>query len=241
MSGNLQDFSLTRSKNDMPNRVVAMGTYHAKTLTDLTVIYQGNSGAPYDYVYGAGSGSGSGDANGDGNSQNDLVYVPKNVRDPNEILFTGYNDTTKANSVAAQQAALDKFINSVPCLRENRGKILSRNTCRNPWVNEVDLTIAQSLQAFHAQNFQLRLDILNFGNMLNPKWGRQFFSDQGATCGSICSATILLTQTGNKIGPTVNGVNTTQGVYTFDSTLRPYSAQNASSNYRMQLSLRYSF
>jgi len=241
VSGNLNDFALTRSKNDMPNRVSAIGTYHARTLTDITVVYQGGSGAPYDYVYGAGAGSGSGDLNGDGNSQNDLVYVPKNVRDPNEILFTGYNDSTKANSVAAQQAALDKFINSVPCLRENRGKILSRNTCRNPWVNEVDLSLTQSLQAFHTQNLQLRLDILNFGNLLNPKWGRQFFSDQGATCGSICSATVLLTQTGNKIGSTVNGVNTTQGVYTFDSTLRSYSAQNAASNYRMQLSLRYNF
>jgi hypothetical protein len=241
VTGNLNDFSLTRSKNDMPHRIIATGTYHAKTLTDLTVVYQGNSGAPYDYVYGAGGGSGSGDLNGDGNSQNDLVYVPKDVRDPNEILFTGYNDATKAASVASQQAALDKFINSVPCLRENRGKMLSRNLCRNPWSNEVDVSLTQSLQAFHTQNVSLRLDVLNFGNLINPKWGRQFFSDQGATCGSICSATVLMTQTGNKLGTTVNGVNSTQGVYTFDSTLRPYSAQNASSNYRMQLSLRYNF
>ena len=241
VSGYLNDFSLTRSKNDMPNRIQARATYHAKTLTDITMTYQGGSGAPYDYVYGAGGGSGSGDANGDGNSQNDLVYVPKDVRNPNEILFTGYNDTTKAASVAAQQASLDKFINSVPCLRDNRGKIISRNTCRNPWQNDVNLSIAQSLRSFHAQNLELRLDIQNFGNLLNPHWGRQFYSDQNGTCGSICSATVLLTQSGNKLGTTVNGINNTQGVYTFDTTLRPYAALNAGSNYRMQLSLRYNF
>ena len=241
ITGTLNDQSLTRAKNEQPHHIVATGTYTLKTKTNISFIYQGSSGAPFDYVYGVGSGSGSGDANADGNSQNDLVYVPNNVRDPNEILFTGYNDPTKANSVAAQQAALDKFINSVPCLAKNRGKLLSRNLCHNPWNNEVDVSIAQSLEAFRAQNLTLRLDVINFGNLLNPKWGRQFFSDQGSTCGSICSATILLAQSSNKLGTVTNGISSTQGVYTFDTTLRPYSAQNASSNYRMQLSLRYSF
>jgi hypothetical protein len=241
VSGSLADMSLTRSKNEMPHHVIARGTYTLPTKTSISLFYQGSSGAPYDYVYGVGSGSGSGDANADGNSQNDLVYVPKDVHDPNEILFTGYNDTTKANSVAAQQAGLDKFINSVPCLAKNRGKLLTRNLCHNPWVNEIDLSLSQSLSAFRAQNATLRLDIINLGNLLNPKWGRQFFSDQGATCGSICSATILLTQTANKVGTVTNGVSSTQGVYTFDPTLRRYSAQNIPSNYRMQVSLRYSF
>ncbi len=241
VTGSLADMSLTRAKNEQPHHIVATGTYSLPTRTNISFIYQGSSGSPFDYVYGSGSGSGAGDANADGNSQNDLVYVPKDVRDPNEILFTGYNDATKANSVAAQQAGLDKFINSVPCLAKNRGKLLSRNLCHNPWNNEVDISVAQSLEAFHAQNATLRLDIINFGNLLNPKWGRQQFSDQNATCGSICSATILLSQTANKLGTVTNGVSSTQGVYTFDTTLRPFSAQNASSNYRMQVSLRYSF
>jgi hypothetical protein len=246
VTGYLNDMSLTRAKNEQPHHIIAMGTYRLPTKTDISFVYQGSSGAPYDYVYGSGGGTGSGDANADGQSQNDLVYVPKDVRNPNEILFTGYDkaaagDANAAAQVAAQQAAFDKFINSVPCLRDNRGKLLSRNACRNPWNNEVDISIAQSLEAFKAQNLTLRLDVINFGNMLNPKWGRQFFSDQGSTCGSICSATILLTQTGNKTGPVVGNVNTTQGVYTFDTNLRAYNAQNASSNYRMQVSLRYSF
>ncbi len=233
VSGNVTDNNLTRSKNDQPHRIIATGTYHMRTRTDVSFIYQGSSGSPYDYVYG------SGDANADGQTQNDLIYVPKDVRDPNEILFTGYNDPAKAASVATQQAAFDKFINSVPCLRESRGKILSRNACRSPWVNEVDVSVSQSLAAFHQQNLALRLDVINFGNLLNPKWGRQAFVSSGA--GPYSSATNLLTTTGYVTGAVVNGINPVQGIYTFDSSTQRYNAQNVSSNYSMQLSLRYSF
>lgn len=233
VSGYLNDYSLTRSKNDQPHRIIATGTYKLPTRTDISVIYQGNSGSPYDYVYG------NGDANADGQTQNDLIYVPKDVRDPTEILFTGYNDPTKAAAVAQQQASLDKFINSVPCLRESRGRILSRNACRSPWVNEVDLSVNQSLAAFHQHHLSLRLDVINFGNLLNPRWGRQAFVSAGA--GPYSSAVNLLTTSGYVPGTTTNGVNTTQGIYTFSSTTQRYNAQNVSSNYSASLGLRYSF
>jgi hypothetical protein len=243
--GPLEDRKLQRGKNDQPHKIVATGSWHFKSLTDVSFIYTGNSGAPYDYVVGVGSGSGSGDLNGDGQSQNDLVYVPTDAHDPNEILFTGYNgvapNLTAAQAIAsaaAQADALEAFIKKTPCLRNQRGHIMNRNTCRNPWQNEVDLSVGQSLQAFGQQNLQLRLDVLNFGNLLNRKWGEQLFSDQGSTCGSICSATILMTQSGNKLG---SSPQQAVGIYTFDTSLRRFSGLNASSNYRMQLSLRYSF
>lgn len=245
VTGFLEDRSLTRAKNDMPHRIVATGSWRLKTLTDFSFIYTGNSGAPFDYVYGAGTTSGSGDANADGQSQNDLIYVPKDARDPNEILFTGFNAApgSPANlSYLAQANAFEKFINGIACLRENRGKMLSRNLCRNPWQNEIDISIGQSLEAFGKQNLQLRLDVINFANLLNKRWGAQNFSDQGSTCGSICSATVLLTHNGNLL-PT--GVTTNsplaRGIYTFDTNYKRWNADNASSNYRMQLSMRYSF
>ena len=143
---------------------------------------------------------------------------------------------------AAEADAFDKYIDRVPCLRKSRGKLLSRNACRNPWQNDVDVSVGQSLKAFGQQNLQLRFDVINFGNLLNKRWGWQNFSDQNNTCGPICSATTLLTQTGNVL-PT--GVTTNsplaQGVYTFNKTMKPWNADNAASNYRMQLSLRYSF
>jgi hypothetical protein len=249
VTGLLSDRSLTRAKNDMPHRIIATGTWRLKTLTDISFIYQGNSGAPFDYVYGSSAASGSGDANADGQSQNDLIYVPTDAHNPNEILFTGFNATPGSPNYLgylAQADAFDRFIDGIKCLRENRGKMLSRNLCRNPWQNDIDVSIGQSLEAFGRQNLQLRLDIINFANLLNKKWGAQNFSDQGSTCGSICSATVLLTHTGNVSATGVAmGAGVTdplaRGVYTFDTNYKRWNADNASSNYRMQLSMRYSF
>src|SRR4051794_16053433 len=123
VSGFLEDRSLTRGKEDMPHRIVGTGTWRLKTLTDFSVVYVGNSGAPFDYVYGAGSGSGSGDANADGQTQNDLVYVPLNAHDPNEILFTGFNaaaGSPQQLEAAAEADAFDRYIDRVSCLRNSR-------------------------------------------------------------------------------------------------------------------------
>jgi hypothetical protein len=253
VTGLLSDRSLTRAKNDMPHRIIATGSWRLKTLTDISFIYSGNSGAPFDYVYGSSAASGSGDANADGQSQNDLVYVPTDAHDPNEILFQGWNGVapglTAAQALLSAQAqadAFDRFIDGIKCLRANRGKMLSRNLCRNPWQNEIDVSVAQSLEAFGRQNLQLRLDVINFANLLNRKWGAQNFSDQGSTCGPICSATVLLTHTGN-VSATGAAMGTgvtdplARGVYTFDTNFKRWNADNASSNYRMQLSMRYSF
>ena len=113
--------------------------------------------------------------------------------------------------------------------QRNRGKLLSRNLCRNPWQNQIDVSVGQSLQAFGRQNLQLRLDVLNFANLLNKKWGAQNFSDQGNTCGTICSATILLTHTGN-VGSTGAALATgttnplARGVYSFDTNFKRWNA-----------------
>jgi outer membrane receptor protein involved in Fe transport len=240
-SGRLDDMSVTKSKYDQPHRIIATGTYRFPTLTDVSFIYSGGSGAPFDFVYGTNGGT-TGDANADGQTQNDLMYVPKNATDPNEILFTGYNGTaTQQAAAAAQAAAFENFIGSTECLNKARGTIMTRNACRNPWINEVDVSFAQALSSRRFQNLQVRLDIINFGNLLNKNWGRQAFSDQNSTCGQICSATVVLTQTGNKLPAGATSSQEATGVYTFDQGYRLFNADNVSSNYTMQLSLRYSF
>jgi hypothetical protein len=175
------------------------------------------------------------------------MYVPTNATTPSEILFTGYNGNATAQASAQAQAqAFEQFISKTDCLNEQRGRIMERNSCRNPWINEVDITVAQSLGKWAGprfQNLQLRWDVINFGNLLNKNWGKQAFSDQGSTCGQICSATVVLTQTGNAV--TIPAGQTTaptaQGIYTFNPNYQTFNSQNASSNYRMQLSVRYSF
>lgn len=251
VSGRLDDKSVGRSKYDQPHRIVATASYRTPWAMDLSVVYTGNSGAPYDYVYGSGGGS-TGDLNADGQSQNDLMYVPTNATNQSEILFQGYNSTnstTKAASVA-QAAAFESFISGIPCLNDARGKILERNACRNPWANQFDISIGQNLgkiglaNSLHApmlNNLQLRWDIINFGNLLNKDWGWQQFSSQGSTCGQICSATVLLVHTGNALPTGVTNSPLAQPIFTFNPAFIAYDRNNLSSSYRMQLSMRYSF
>ena len=118
---------------------------------------------------------------------------------------------------------------------------MERNSCRNPWINQIDVSFAQSLRALRYQNLQVRLDIINFGNLLNKNWGKTSFSDQNSTCGQICSATVVLSQTANKLPGTLTSSQEATGVYTFDSKYKLFNSDFAGSNYQMQLSLRYSF
>ena len=244
VSGRLDDLSVGTSRYDQPHRIIGTGSYRFPTFTDVSVIYTGNSGAPFDYVYGSNGGT-TGDLNGDGQTVNDLMYVPKNALDQSEILFQGYNGTTAARATAATQAqAFENFIASTPCLSEARGTILTRNACRSPWVNEFDVSVAQSLgklggRAF--ENLQARLDIINLGNLLNKDWGRQAFENSTA-CGGGCGTNTALVHTGNALpsGVTTNSP-LAQGIYTFNPTFQAFTVDNAASNYRMQLSMRYSF
>ena len=48
----------------------------------------------------------SGDLNGDGQTQNDLIYVPRNATDANEIVFGGTNPQ-------AQAQAFEQFISAI--------------------------------------------------------------------------------------------------------------------------------
>jgi hypothetical protein len=246
VSGRLDDLSIGRSRYDQPHRIIATGSYRFPTFTDVSVIYTGNSGAPFDYVYG-GSGGTTGDLNADGQTVNDLMYVPKSALDQTEILFQGYNaaagSTARITSVAQAQA-FENFISNMPCLNEQRGTIMTRNSCRAPWINEFDVSAAQSLGKLGGrefENLQVRIDIINFGNLLNKNWGRQAFESSTA-CGGGCGTNTALAHTGNALpsGVTTNSP-LAQGIFTFNPTFQAFNSDNAASNYRMQLSMRYSF
>jgi hypothetical protein len=106
--------------------------------------------------------------NNDGSTENDLIDVPG---DQSQIRFA----PVAANQPITPQQSWDNlnaFIESVGCLRAARGRVMERNECREPWVNRVDVRVAQSLPTLRGQNIELTLDIFNFGNLLNRKWGQ---------------------------------------------------------------------
>lgn len=225
VSGDLLDkTTLATSKWEQPHRITAVGTYTFPWKMDVSMIYTGSSGSAYDHYY-------STDENADGSTANDLVYIPKSTTDANEILFTGYNVPAQAANVTAQQQAFERFINNRECLKNQRGQIQSRMTCRAPWRDLYNVSLRQSIPSIQGHAVSVAVDIFNFANLVNSKWGQQKSVVQPGLPG-----VQLLTRTGVA---TQNGK--TVGVYTFNTQLADYDVRNVESNYRIQLSLRYSF
>jgi hypothetical protein len=121
-------------------------------------------GGNFSYVF-------AGDANGDTVSGNDLIYIP---RDQSEMNFKPLTVSGKTFTAADQAAAFDQYINNDPYLSSHRGQYAERGGAWFPYVNRIDLSITQDL--FHMfggakHGAQIRLDIQNFGNLVNHDWG----------------------------------------------------------------------
>lgn len=218
-SNRQDDQDLHYSKWDVPHRIVASGTYTFPSKTDVSFIFTGESGVPYTLTYNGA------DMNGDGSINNDPIYVPKSVNDPNEIRFNGA-------TAATQAAAFDNFINSQPCLNAQRGHIMTRNSCRFPWTQELDLSIRQSLQTLHAENIIVQVDVFNFLNLLNQRWGSQNFAANTNDPQPLSRNSFT--------GPATIATGA-QGVFTFNPNFSLWNAQNVSSNYRLQAQIKYTF
>jgi hypothetical protein len=115
------------------------------------------------YVFGS-------DMNGDGLT-NDLVYIP---RDQSEMNFSAFTVGTRTFTAAEQAAAYDAYINQDPYLKEHRGEYAERYGLGFPLLRRMDLSVTQDLfrnVGGQRNGFQIRADILNFGNLLNSNWG----------------------------------------------------------------------
>ncbi|MGS0748030.1 TonB-dependent receptor [Halpernia sp. GG3] len=119
----------------------------------------------------------SGDINTDGQNGNDLIYVPVSASQLKFVPLTvGSGLTAVTYSAADQAAAFDSFVNGNKYLSDRKGQYAQRNGAAVPWLTRYDLSIAQDLIARTAINakanqFQIRFDILNVGNLINNKWG----------------------------------------------------------------------
>ena len=132
--------------------------------TTVTLGYVGAQNNPFSYIV-------AGDLNGDRVSNNDLVYVPQNTAD---IRFAPLTVGTTVYTEAQQQAAFDAFIKQDPYLSTRRGQYAERNALDLPFLHRFDFSVAQDVFVNIKKKrnaFQVRFDILNFGNMLNNKWG----------------------------------------------------------------------
>ena len=120
----------------------------------------------------------------------------------------------------------------------------SASECAKPsWSNTFDLTVRQNIPIVSSdQRVAVQLDIFNFGNLLNKKWGQQKVSPYSGN-----SNVPLLTHTAmSSTDPKAAVPTVTFNYRTLDpnktGTLEEYQVGNFVSNYwRMQLSARVSF
>jgi hypothetical protein len=228
LSGREDAQELAPSKWDAPHRFAVSGEYTLPTKTGVSLTWIGESGVPFEYVYGS-------DMNGDNSASNDLLYVPKNAHDTTQIRFTTNGTGANALTPAQQQDLLEAFISSHPCLDSQRGTIMKRNSCRTPWDKVVNLSARQTLPTVQGKNFILQLDIFNFLNLLNKNWGSRDF-------GSSNSPALLTRRSYVAAAPgqPVKIASGAQPVFIYN-TISQFSTQNVSSNYALQLQLKYQF
>jgi hypothetical protein len=138
------------------------------------------------------------------------------------------NTADIAMPIAGQAATLDNYINNEPCLRNNRGHILPRNSCRNPWQNLLSARVSKTFGTLHGQSIEITADMLNVLNFLNSNWG-------------LIKVTGLNEET-NLIRLTGYDLITGRGIYSLNLPIKQQVTLNSlGSRWVFQLGARYAF
>ena len=169
VNGN-NDLGLSFADGFAKNRFVGLLGYrieYGKGLggaTTFTLGYVGQQSNPFSYIV-------AGDLNGDRVNNNDLVYVPQKGSD---IKFASFTSGGKTFTETEQQSAFDAFIEQDSYLSTRRGQYAERNGGLLPYLHRFDLSVAQDVFVKiggKKNSFQIRADILNFGNMVDNTFG----------------------------------------------------------------------
>jgi Carboxypeptidase regulatory-like domain len=236
VDGSLESRSLAISTYNIPNKITITATRDLPWGFQLSAIYLGRSGTPYTYIV-------NGDANGDGvgnkvgafdRQADDAVYVPRSATDITLVRDSAASPTANVLVPANASAydSLQAYINSQSCLRENRGKILPRNACRNPWQNILNARVAKTLRVGPGgRDVELIADVFNVLNLLNGSWG--LIRETGTLAGAGTEDVALLR---------LRGTDAANGRNAYDVTLPGTQVVNVdASRWRMQLGARVAF
>ncbi|MDP2886485.1 MAG: carboxypeptidase regulatory-like domain-containing protein [Ignavibacteria bacterium] len=136
--------------------------------TTVSMLWEGATIGNTSYTF-------SGDLNGDGGTSNDLIYIPKNTSEMNFEQFAVTVSGVTTTFTPQQQAdAWESYIKQDKYLSSNRGKYAERGGVLLPMIFRADLGVVQEVFGDFLgkhNTLQLRLDILNVGNLINKNWG----------------------------------------------------------------------
>jgi hypothetical protein len=235
VSGRHEDGATSVSLNDVPHRVVVAATARApwrRWTTAVSLYYVGEAGNPFTYhAWGA---QRRGDLNADGSNTNDPIYVPRSALDTAEIRFTMLErrrllpggavgiDTLTA---ARQAEAFEERIASTRCLAAQRGRILTRNSCREPWAHVTAASVRQSMPVA-GRLLEAQLDVHNVLNLLRRGWGQY----------RVAMPALL-----EHAGQTTTVTGESLPLFRFDPAEPQWSTLPAESSFQLQLGVRLRF
>jgi hypothetical protein len=214
-----------------PNKIISSISYRIEYLkflgTSVSLFYEGGSTGRFSYVY-------SSNIVRDGAGSNNLIYIPK---DPSEITFVNQTVNTFVWTAQAQSDAFFAYIAQDKYLKSRQGMYAERNGAKMPWRNGIDIKILQDFfvnVGGKRNTIQLSLDILNFTNLLNNKWGIAQSYNQGNI---LTQANVSSIVPGGTVVPTfrLNPYNNTMLTSTFRNNI------SYASTYSMQFGIRYIF
>ena len=159
----VNDPPLTTSDFELAHRILGQVSYRlqygGRFGTVFSLLYEGQSGTPYSWIYFRGD-----DVNGDGFDRADLIYVP---RDASEVVVVD----GAGNADPAGAAAFQAFIDANDDLRDARGSIVERNSARAPWNDFLDARITQQITTLRGQRIELSLNVENLFSLLGSSLG----------------------------------------------------------------------
>lgn len=218
----LNNLDLTRSNYDLGSKIIAWVTKtfsYGKFHTTLGLVYTGESGLPFSYVY-------FNDLNGDDYASADLLYIPANEQ---EAQIAGANNS--------QWLGLQQYIQTSKYLSAHQGQNTARNGDRLPFESHFDLKIEEGFKFYKTHTLSVSLNIQNVSNLLNSKWGHAYYlSNQETQPVNVAKSSLWI----NSSTPTFT-YNPSYALYNVDGKQQVYGYSDFMSRWRMQLGLRYSF
>ena len=226
LDGSFEDQRRRPSRYDLRHWIRASGTIELPHGVFLSGIYELASGFPYTFVV-------EGDANGDGFGEprfggqtNDIVYVPLDAAPGEDITLVvpGKEEGEWIPAPDSTYAGLEEFIRAQECLREQRGTIMRRNSCRNPWRSSLDFRVSKEIPVGR-HRAEITADLFNVPNFLARDWG------------IVTEASSFFVEEVPMLRLVGYDVARDRGTY----TLTLPSLRNRFGNWRMQVGMRYVF
>lgn len=224
------------SNYDMGSKILLWVTkkfvYAKHFATTVGLVYTGQSGTPFSYVY-------YGDINGDDGSRvnptvslstaggADLMYLPTDASQ-----FVTHGGLTPAQQFAAFQT----YMASTKYLSKHIGQNTKINGDRTPFENHIDMHLQQDFIFYKSHTISITADVLNITNLIDHSWGHSYtISNEEAQPMDI-----------DHLQKNADGSVTPYWYfspqYGLDKlTHKPWSYADYLSRWGMQLGLRYSF